>query len=332
MWIREKVRYVAFILLLATVEFGPAVSTGEAQETGNTKVRIAVPGVSLTSLMFFGAQKWKVFAQNGLDAELILMRSSAAAAALVAGEVNYFGGVGPASVRATLSGMQSRAIWFAGDRLTYKLVARPELKNLEDLKSKKIGISGLGGTRHVALTLAVEKVGANPKDFTLVVLPAAQLLQSLESGFIDAASLDPPFLVDAVKQGFRVVLDIQSLVEMPVGGLTTMIKTIEDRPDEVKRVIRSVQKTKELIINSKEKGVALIVNVLKMDKDTASKSYDILVPAIAGTGIPTRVGIQNIIKSLEVLGSLKMKDVTFEDVADPRFAAEVARELGSTGK
>jgi hypothetical protein len=61
----------------------------------------------------FGALTWKVFESNGLQAEIIQVRSQIAYPALAAGEVNYVAGVGPASVSATLRGMQSKAVWFA---------------------------------------------------------------------------------------------------------------------------------------------------------------------------------------------------------------------------
>jgi ABC-type nitrate/sulfonate/bicarbonate transport system substrate-binding protein len=141
-------------------------------------------------LPLLAARDWGVFAANGLDVEIIVMAPSIAAAALAQGDVDYVAGVGPASVAATLSGLPSRAIWFSSDRIAYWRMARSQLKSLEDLKGKKIAISGgAGGTNHVALLIALEKSGANPKDYVMVGIPGQQiqLLYSLESGFVDGA-------------------------------------------------------------------------------------------------------------------------------------------------
>ena len=80
--------------------------------------------------------------------------------------------------------------------------------------------------------MALEKVGANPKDFVLVSIGGQQIQQliSLESGYVDAAVLSPPVTLGAQKKGFNKVLDIGALVEMPGGGLTTLAKTIQERP------------------------------------------------------------------------------------------------------
>jgi hypothetical protein len=44
--------------------------------------------------------------------------------------------------------------------------------------------------------------------------------------------------------------------------------------------------------------------------------------------VPTREGINKIVKALHLLGQLGERKVTFEEVADDRIAKEVAKELG----
>jgi ABC-type nitrate/sulfonate/bicarbonate transport system substrate-binding protein len=166
-------------------------SHGSSQDK-RTKIRISNAGFTITALPLLAAKDWGKFTANGLDVELIVMSPSIAAAAVAQGDIDYVAGVGPASVAATLSGLQSRAIWFSSDRISYWLLAPPQFKTLESLKGKKIAISGgAGGTNHVALMIALEKSGANPKDYTMVGIPGAQIqvYHSLESGFVDAAHI-----------------------------------------------------------------------------------------------------------------------------------------------
>jgi ABC-type nitrate/sulfonate/bicarbonate transport system substrate-binding protein len=110
-----------------------------AQSRGSELI-LAYPSVGGTSTILVAAQRWGFFTKNKLNVQTVLMRSSIANAALMAGEMNYFAGVGPASVSATLSGMPSQAVWVTGDRLTFELVARPAFKGVADLKSKKLGV------------------------------------------------------------------------------------------------------------------------------------------------------------------------------------------------
>jgi ABC-type nitrate/sulfonate/bicarbonate transport system substrate-binding protein len=119
------------------------------------------------------------------------MRSAAAAAALVSGDLDCQSGIGPASINATLSGVDSRALWSSTSRITYWLMARLEYKSVQALRRKKIGVFGLGGTSHVAMTIALEKSGLAPKGLCRSIRARGQVVQSLDSGFVDAATLNP---------------------------------------------------------------------------------------------------------------------------------------------
>lgn len=261
---------------------------GETQER-RAKVRISNAGFTITALPLLAAKDWGVFNANGVDVELIVMSPTLAAAAVAQGDIDYVAGVGPASVAATLTGLPSRAIWFSSDRISYWLQSASQYKTVQELKGKKIAISGgVGGTNHVALSIALEKSGVNPKDYVMVGIPGQQLqvLYSVESGFVEAALLSPPHTFSAARKGFNKLLDVGAMVEMPGGGLTTMVKTIQSRPAEVKRVIHALQVAKDEVRKSKPKTVELIIRILKMDKDTASETYDAFQTTLNPNGIP----------------------------------------------
>jgi NitT/TauT family transport system substrate-binding protein len=306
-------------------------STHANSQERRSRVRISNAGFTITALPLLAAKDWGIFVANGMDVELIVIAASLAPAALSQGDIDYIAGVGPASVSATLSGLASRAIWFSSDRISYWLMARPQFKTLEDLKGKKIAISGgVGGTNHVALMVALEKSGANPKDYVMVGIPGqqTQLLYSLESGFVDGALVSPPVTFTAYKKGFGKLLDVGSIVEMPGGGLTALVKIIQTKPGETKRVIHSLQLAKDEVKKSKAKTVDLIVRLLKMDKEAAAETYDQFQTTLSPTGIPNRAGMDNLVRSLQSQGRFVDRKVSFNDLADDRLAIEVAKEMG----
>jgi hypothetical protein len=65
-----------------------------------------------------------------------------------------------------------------------------------------------------------------------------------------------------------------------------------------------------------------------MDKQTASDTYSVVQTSFNDTGIPTQEGIGNIIRAIKAEGRFVDRKITFEEVAEPRFAIEVAKELG----
>jgi ABC-type nitrate/sulfonate/bicarbonate transport system substrate-binding protein len=324
-------RVCVFLLQLMTgiaVAFGYS-SSAEAQER-RIKTRISNAAFTITALPLLAARDWGTFSANGLDPEIILMNSALVPPAMVQGDIDYQAGVGPASVNATLTGFPTRAIWFSSDKISYWLMARPQFKTLESLKSKKIAITGLGGTIHVAYLMALEKLGVNPKDYVLVSIPGQQiqLLYSLDSGYVDAALLSPPVTFGAQKKGLNKILDVGAMVEMAGGGLTALAKTIQERPAETKRVIRALQMAKDEIRKSKVKTVDLIVRILKMDKEAASLTYDEFLTTLSPTGIPSHSGMEILVKAIQSQGRFVDRKVSFTDIADDRLATEVAKEMG----
>ena len=295
---------------------------------GEDRVRIAYIGPSLSNLPLLAAKETGIFARNGLQAEILVLTSQLSAVALSAGELEYVAGVGPGSVSGTLAGIPSRAVWIVSNRILHSVVAQPEIKSLSALRGKKIGVTGLGGTTHTSLMMAIEKFGADPKDFIVVSVGTQQYLRALESRAVDAVTIDPPLLFFVLKKSFNRIVDLGSVVEMPVGGLTTVAKTLATKPEQVKRVIKALQEAKESLLNSKERAVDFTMKVMKMDREIAVKSYDLMAVAWVGTGVPTRAGMENIVKGIQSQGRFSERRIAFEDVADPRFAIEVARELG----
>ena len=88
---------------------------------------------------------------------------------LLAGELDYIAGVGPGTVSATLAGSPvARGVDRRQSTDLQSVIAQPELKTLQDLRGKRIGVSGLGATTHTCAQHRVSKdPAANPKEFVV---------------------------------------------------------------------------------------------------------------------------------------------------------------------
>jgi ABC-type nitrate/sulfonate/bicarbonate transport system substrate-binding protein len=153
-------------------------------------------------------------------------------------------------------------------------------------------------------------------------------MSGLETGSVEAALLNSPFVYFAKKKGLRELLDVGAHVQMPLGGLTASNASIQNRSGELKRVIRSMQIARRMLLQSKEKSVDFIMRAIKVDRETAEDSYADYRKTSSGSGVPTREGIEQIVQSLQALGQFAGRKVAFEEVADARIAREVAKELG----
>ena len=250
--------------------------------------------------------------------------------ALSAEQVEYLGGVGPATVSATLRGIPARAVWFSSDKVLWSLMAQPQMKTLADLRQKPIGITGgLGATGHVALLLALEKPDRIPRPLRSPFTGVSDMIQALESGYLSAAMLQPPQLFYAMSKGFKEMLNVASMIEMPVGGLTTLVKTIQNRPARSASgdQVGAAGETANAEMRKKE-TLGLIMKVGKTDREAALKTYDTLRDALAGDGRPTRAGIENILKALVLQGRLPNANVPFEEIADSQNSNGSGKRAG----
>ena len=83
------------------------------------------------------------------------------------------------------------------------------------------------------------------------------------------------------------------MVEMPGGGLT-MGQNDSVQAGRGKASIHALQVVKDEVRKSKPKTVELIIRLLKMDKDTASETYDsfqtTLNPTVFPIGLASTIG------------------------------------------
>ncbi|MEA2659991.1 MAG: hypothetical protein QOF64_2642, partial [Candidatus Binatota bacterium] len=86
-----------------------------AQQKPLEKVRLTVPAKSLTFVPYYFGRAQGIFAKEGIDLEIIVMRPPLGVTALLAGELDY-SAAGGLSVRAAMKGAPLRTITFIQTR------------------------------------------------------------------------------------------------------------------------------------------------------------------------------------------------------------------------
>jgi ABC-type nitrate/sulfonate/bicarbonate transport system substrate-binding protein len=293
------------------------------------KIQVAYPSEGLCCLATFVARDRGFFAANSLEAETLLITSERVMAAIAAGELHYFSGVGTASVAATAAGLPLRAVWVSASSPTYTVFTRPDIVTVDQLRGKRVGVAGFGSTATVAMDFALRHYGVEAaRDLVLLTLGADQLrLEALRSGTIDATVLSPPLSVTARHEGLTPLVEVAPLVQMPVGGLTTTLDKLSDEREQVRRIVRALSQAQQWLLQNREDALAMLMATMSVDRATAEGTYEETVPTYQGKGLVTREGIENLLRVLREDGRIG-PEVRFEDVADNRLAEEVARELG----
>jgi len=209
------------------------------------------------------------------------------------------------------------------------MVARPEIKSFQELRGKTIGISTFAGGSIFAARLMGKHFGLDPdKDMKFVAVGAVESrFIRLTQGLIDAAVLAPPLDAEAKKLGFNVLVRAEDVLIFPETGLVAGIKKIQEKPDEIKRVIKAGIKANRYIRGNRDGTIQFIGEWLKVKKDVATTTYDGVVkvyneePNVCEKGL--RVTIEERKQALKIT-----RDIPFNEVADLSLIREALREMG----
>jgi NitT/TauT family transport system substrate-binding protein len=309
-------RLAPFALIAAIVFTSIFATPGlAAQATRDLKeIKIAYPP-SLSSAILMTAVKQKFFEREGFKTTLLIITSNLGLTSQTVGEIDYtlFGAA--SGILAAAQGLPIKIVHFGFKFADYTLVARPEFKNVGQLRGKKIAVSGFSGSIYSSTRAMLSGAGLDPdKDVTILQVGREDVrLQALFSGSIDATALPAPLQAVAEEKGFSLVADIEGKFEIPLSGLTVTDKKLRENPEEVKKVIKVLQDGSRFYLNRPAESVALYMDWLKLPKPIAERAYTRSLRFVSPDGMGKETAISN---QLEIVRKATKRDVKQEDVID----------------
>jgi NitT/TauT family transport system substrate-binding protein len=300
---------------------------GQCPEAAD-KIRISVTNPNMSFLPSAVALKKGFFKDEGVDVEIIRMNVPNIITALVTGDISYtliFGSV----VRGALRGMPMRALASLLDGSTHALVARPDYKSGKELKGKTVGIGNFGGTDEVAGRMMLRSFGLDTdKDLKFIALgPDRARLAALKEGLVDVAVIAPPGDALGRQMGFNVLLRAYEVFSFPFIGIGANLKTIKDKPDEVKKVVKAMVRANRFIREDKEGAVRILMEWGKVERDHAAASYDSTWKVFSSDGNIPQEGLRIVIEQAKA--ELKLnRDIPLSEIIDLAPLREAQKELG----
>jgi len=316
-----------FLSVLAFVFFAVAEASGQVPGAPE-KAIIAVPSPALSMLPVFFAQDRGLFKKEGIEPVIVSMSGRLQALALGTGEIDYAASV-ETILRATMQGMPFRIIVYTNAKMSVVLVTAPDIKSVEDLRGKPVGVTSLGGGLEYGLReILIQKGGLNPdRDVRTVSLGMPDQIAGLMAGSLQGAMLVPPFDGIMAKKGYTRLVSAADLLEYPQGGLATTERKIKEKPAQAKRIARAMIQALSLIREERERTVSYISTRWKIDQELAEQSYDVMVRSFSKDGSASTKSIQNIIDSTKSRLQID-RPVTIADVVALPLLTEVQKELG----
>jgi len=296
------------------------------------KVRISVSSLDVAFFTPAVAFKRGFFKEEDIDAEVIRMNANISVTALATGDIDYttiFGSV----VRAAIRGLPVRVVASFLDSPTQMLISRPEFKSVKELKGKTLGVSTFGATADVSARLMLRHSGIDPeKEMKILALGSdAARFSALKEGIVDVIVISPPADTEGRKWGFQVLARAYELFKFPFVGLGTNLKKINEKPDEIKRVLKALIKANRYIRANRDGSIQVLMEWGRTTKENASVSYDAVVKVFNQDGSIPDDGLQSVIESAAKEAKLT-RQVAASEVADLTMLREAQKELGIKGR
>ena len=179
----ETMKRVIIIGVLIVLFCATAVLAAE-------RMRIAYSSISGAYVGHLGRPRCGLFAKEGLDNQMILIPSATQLAQVtVAGDVDIASLGGGPMIAATLSGADLKVIGNNVNKMIFSIHTKPEVKSIEELRGKRIGVSRFGSSTDVSARYALRKFNLDPqKDVILLQLGSmSSMFGALRSGAVEGA-------------------------------------------------------------------------------------------------------------------------------------------------
>lgn len=220
------------------------------------------------------------FKQEGLDVEISTFEGGIYVVRnVVSGSLDAGAGAGASVAVSVAKKAGVKAIYGLAPRFASTMTVRSEVKNLQDLKGKKIGVQEVGGFADILSRMVLRKAGLKPEDVNFVPIASADV-PPLLAGAIDTAILHVDQMILA-RQKEPSLHPLVKFWELEPDQLFMVVvaqeKKLAAEPAKYQALIRALAKANRFMYANKARTVEITVKHAKIPRDVAEQAYDELI-------------------------------------------------------
>jgi len=305
-----------FLFILATPDAPRA-------QTQPQKIRISLSSRSNTNATYYVAQAKGIFKEEGLEVEFIQINPRLAAPAVLGGDVTFTTSF-VSTFRGIAEGLPMKVLFILLKKGLYYLMVRPEIiKDPQDLRGKKLGVTAINGGDHIIGRELLRMKGVDPNSVQAIAVGDPSLrFQAVVTGLVQAVSVPPPYDIQLQKQGLKAISGPPE-IGVPSSGLFASDKYIKENPQTLRRTIRAMLKANRFIEANRDETIRILTQFVPQTLDLAARTYDVELKALAKDGTMTDAEIEG------QLERLAPKKRPLDEIRDFSFARAALKELES---
>ncbi len=325
-WVGTYTKGFWSILVVAIVTASNALAA-----TPSKKIAILFADFSERAGIVFVAKDQHFFEEQGLDSDVVQVRSGPVAiSALAANEAQfYMASANAATLGAMAGGLDLAFVAGLINKLDGYFVTNSKIRAPEDLKGKIIGVQSIGGGIWVFAQMALDHWGLNTERDKIqlrVIGDQSVLAQAMSTGLVDGSVFGYAFSQMVQRGGGRLLADLPKL-NIPFQGIGVIARRsfVNGSPDTVEKTLKALIKSNQFIQDKNNQAAVLrsLRKWLRLAPNEGGEDlYDRMRLLYDRRISPTREGIQN---SLRVLSKVdpKFSKLKAEDLIDDRIARKL---------
>ena len=241
-------------------------------------VRIATCAVSGGFAHLYTALENDLFDKYGFKVEHVFIRGSRPAlAALMADEIQFLYCAADATLPALAGGIDVKLVAAPLVKLPYVLVTRKEIRRMEDLKGKALGVARAGDLSDRLSRAMVKRF--NVADVIMRPLGGSQneRYQAMVANLVQGVVITPPIDVRAKNDGYNV---LYRLIDMDIpfiySSLHATSRTVRDRSEMVQRMVAAFAEAIHYVDKNPIKTKSAIAKIMRTkDNEALQVSYNV---------------------------------------------------------
>jgi NitT/TauT family transport system substrate-binding protein len=274
-------------------------------------------------------RKAGLFKKYGLDIDLVYIQGSPIlTAAMVSGQVplSFLGGA--AIVASAVGGADTVYLACAINTLYWRLFSTPDVRTLDDLRGKKIGLTTMGSQEDAVMRFLLKERGINPdRDVSFLAVGAAPTrLAALSKGVVQASVFIPPQDIAAEKLGLYPLIDMSQLGLYNPGSCFASTRSyIKNHRDTVTRVMKTFVEGLKFYRENKEFVLKVTADFAQnRDMEVLSATYNTVTRFQDRIPYVNMKGIEFMLKAIE-LRDPRAKNFDPANAVDSSFIQELEK-------